>query len=101
MLLAEGFQDEGYLDIFDGGPTLVAPIDAVATVAASRELAYLGEQVGGAPALVAMGHGGHFRLVRGFASSAGGGVRLDPASAELLDVAVGDLLQIAMEATVQ
>jgi arginine N-succinyltransferase len=96
MLLAEGFRDEGYVDIFDGGPTLVAPIDAVATIAASREGAYQGEVSGGTPALVATGQASDFRLVRGLASHDGEGVRLDPACAWLLGACVGDRVRIAL-----
>jgi arginine N-succinyltransferase len=95
MLLTEGFRDEGYVDIFDGGPTLVAEIDEVATVAKSRVASYLGEDAGGAPALVAAGRARNFRLVRGSVSPAGDGVRLDPACAALLRAAVCEELRIA------
>ena len=69
MLLAEGFRDEGYVDIFDGGPTLVASTDAIRTVAGSREGAYLGSKSGGERALIATGFGSDFRLVRGSAKA--------------------------------
>src|SRR3546814_14807632 len=36
MLLAEGFRDEGYIDVFDGGPQVAAAIDTLATVRDSR-----------------------------------------------------------------
>ncbi|ESZ87905.1 MAG: arginine N-succinyltransferase [Blastomonas sp. CACIA14H2] len=69
MLLDEGFRDDGYVDIFDGGPTLVAPIDAVRTVRACRRctLAHIGETApGGAQAaLVGSGSGGDFRVAAG------------------------------------
>jgi arginine N-succinyltransferase len=35
MLESEGLRYEGYVDIFDGGPTVAAPIDALRTVAES------------------------------------------------------------------
>jgi arginine N-succinyltransferase len=38
MLEAEGFQFDCYIDIFDGGPTMVAPTDQIRTVRESREL---------------------------------------------------------------
>jgi arginine N-succinyltransferase len=38
MLEAEGFSFECYIDIFDGGPTMVAPTDQIRTVRESREL---------------------------------------------------------------
>jgi arginine N-succinyltransferase len=102
MLLTEGFRDEGYVDIFDGGPTLVAPIDQIATIAALREAAFLGEQPGGAPALIATGHACDFRLVRGRVSSAENGIWLDPECASSLRLCGGEVLQIApIEAGVQ
>ncbi len=37
MLESEGLRYEGYVDIFDGGPTVAAPVDALRTVAESIE----------------------------------------------------------------
>ena len=95
MLLAEGFRDEGYVDIFDGGPTLIAEIDSVRTVASSICATFVGEQVGGAPALLAVGLGEQFRLVRGSFSADDEGVRLDPSSARALGVSSGDTVRIS------
>jgi arginine N-succinyltransferase len=95
MLLAEGFRDEGYVDIFDGGPTLVAPIDAVRTIATSREAAYLGDESGSTRALIATGFGSDFRLVRGCATAEEAGVRLDARSAQTLRLNKGDLIRFA------
>ena len=36
MLENEGFAYEGYVDIFDGGPTMIARTDAVASVAGAQ-----------------------------------------------------------------
>lgn len=95
MLLTEGFRDEGYVDIFDGGPTLVAPIDAVRTIAGSREARFLGESEEGSDALVACGQAGSFRLVRGKAHANDEGVRLGWRCAQLLGVSGGETLRIA------
>lgn len=38
ILLREGFQFNGYIDIFDGGPTIEAPCQQIHTIAASRVL---------------------------------------------------------------
>jgi arginine N-succinyltransferase len=94
MLLGEGFRDEGYVDIFDGGPTLVAAIDAVRTVAASKEAVYLGKTPGGDAALIATGLGAEFRLVRGAATAEESGVRLEPECAGALGVSEGDMLRV-------
>ena len=95
MLLTEGFRDEGYVDIFDGGPTLVAPIDSVRTVMAAREATFVGDAEDGRPALIATGCASDFRLVRGFASRNQDQVRIDPCSAKLLNVGSGEALRIA------
>ena len=101
MLLAEGFHDEGYVDIFDGGPTLVAHIDAVGTIAASRESTYRGKAPSGKQALIATGFGSDFRLVRGFVHRAEDGVRLDPVSTRLLSLKVGATVRHAIAETIQ
>ncbi len=101
MLLSEGFRDEGYVDIFDGGPTLIAPIDAVRSVAHCREGVFLGEGEGGRPALVATGFGADFRLARGIASITDEGVALDRATARLLSVSEGDNLRIVLMETAE
>jgi arginine N-succinyltransferase len=95
MLLTEGFRDEGYVDIFDGGPTLVAPIDAVRTVAASREVTYAGETSEGSGALIAAGLGADFRLVRGRATMEAKKARLAPHCGRLLAIAEGEMLRVA------
>ncbi|QGN56353.1 hypothetical protein GKE62_07920 [Novosphingobium sp. Gsoil 351] len=95
MLLAEGFRDEGYVDIFDGGPTLVSPIDSVRTVAACRSLRYA-ENGGDEAALIACGSGPAFRLARGRAQAlADGDARLDAAVADALHIQTGDSISLA------
>src|SRR3546814_4300845 len=37
MLETEGFTNPGYVDIFDGGPTMVGQIDALRTIAHSSD----------------------------------------------------------------
>ena len=96
MLLKEGFRDEGYVDIFDGGPTLVAPIDAVRTVANSREATYRGTRDGGSRALIAAGFGEDFRLVGGAACVDGDEVTIDETSGKQLRVSGGDRLRVVV-----
>ena len=38
MLEREGFAHDGYIDIFDGGPTMVAATDQIRTMREAREL---------------------------------------------------------------
>ncbi len=91
MLLAENFRDEGYVDIFDGGPTLVADIDRIATVAALRTSAVVAiDEVAAVPVMASTGQGADFRAASGLAAADGERVRLAPSLAAALRVGPGD-----------
>jgi arginine N-succinyltransferase len=98
LLLEEGFRHEGYVDIFDGGPTLVANIDDLKAVRESRRV-----QVGrigppdvsldGPPAdrLISAGVAGAFRATRGRLTIGEDNLaELDASRARTLGVQVGD-----------
>lgn len=91
MLIAEGFHAGDYVDIFDGGPTVVADIDAVKTVREARQVAMMGEATGGARSLVAVGSGADFRAARGDVYADG---RVDPALATALGLQIGDTMLV-------
>ena len=97
MLEMEGFAHGGYVDIFDGGPTMAAPTDAVRSVAQAREATIREIAAGGAQALVAAGSLGSFRVGYGcIATADDGSVALDGEAAALLDLRAGDgLLHVA------
>jgi arginine N-succinyltransferase len=93
MLEAEGFSYEGYIDIFDGGPTVCAPVDQVRTVRESRSFTFAGthEEETGATMLLASGR------LEGFAACFGrphiqldDSATLDGQSAALLGLKPGD-----------
>ncbi|BDI61627.1 arginine N-succinyltransferase [Qipengyuania nanhaisediminis] len=92
MLENEGFHYEGYVDIFDGGPSMVARTDDVKSV---RE-AIAGKVVDtdlqeGERAILATGRLDSFRACYGArAVDDEGGVAIDSASADALDVSTGD-----------
>jgi arginine N-succinyltransferase len=67
LLLEEGFRNEGYVDIFDGGPTLFANIDDLKAVRDSRrvQVARIGDDIESADQLVSLGEGAGFRAARG------------------------------------
>ena len=93
MLLAEGFRYDNYVDIFDGGPTMTCPTDAVRTVAASRvaPVAELADGAGGLPgALLAAGRLGDFRSWIGHADWCADGLVLPAGEAELMRLGQGD-----------
>ncbi len=91
MLENENFAFENYVDIFDGGPTMTARTDQVASVAGAKNVeisAIAGaDDMGGDDALVATGHLADFRCCFG---KIGDGSTLDGTAAKLLGVTVGD-----------
>jgi len=92
MLENEGFSFEGYVDIFDGGPTMVARTDNVTSVKNACECAVTRLDASeGERAILATGHLGTFRACFGARVLDGqGGIAIDSASADLLDVCEGD-----------
>ena len=93
LLEAEGFRYDNYVDIFDGGPTMTCPTDAVRTVAASRvaRLAELADGPDGlARALLATGSLGAFRCWLGHAGDGAAGLIVPRGEAELMKIDVGD-----------
>lgn len=92
MLELEGFRHDGYVDIFDGGPTMTAHTDLVTSVknSASAQITALEVQEG-EKAILATGRLGTFRACFGARVLDGeGGIAIDSASADLLDVCEGD-----------
>ena len=91
MLEAEGFAYEGYVDIFDGGPTMTARTDKVESIcnAKSGVMTAL-SSADASKALVATGTLAEFRCCFGQFAEVDGGVVLDPASATSLGVGLGD-----------
>ena len=90
MLEHEGFRYEGYLDIFDGGPTMTARTDHVRSIAEAKTGRVVAVAAGGTESLVATGTLAGFRCTFGTVASADGGVTLSPDAVAALDVAVGD-----------
>lgn len=93
LLLEEGFRYEGYVDIFDGGPTLFADIDDLKAVKDSRraQVTAIGPDVESADQLVSTGCAAGFRAARGrLAISKDNGAELDETLALALGVKVGD-----------
>ena len=89
MLEGEGFAHDGYVDIFDGGPTMTARTDTVKSIreAVAAPVAALAE--GGEARLVATGRLADFRCAFGKVAASEGGVTLDPACAGLLGIEPG------------
>jgi len=91
MLEDEGFAYEGYVDIFDGGPTMTARTDTVRSIAAARPATVAGIDCGkGERVLLATGRLARFRCCYGACEPAEGGLAIDSAAADLLRVREGD-----------
>ncbi|OWQ95285.1 arginine N-succinyltransferase [Sphingopyxis witflariensis] len=87
MLENEGFAYENYVDIFDGGPTMTARTDQVASIRNARHVAVSAIADGSDDALVATGQLADFRCCFGQVSDGG---TLDNHAAKLLKIAAGD-----------
>ena len=96
MLEGEGFVYDHYVDIFDGGPTMIAQTDQIATIrdATTATLVSI-EPSGESPALVATGRLGAFRAAFGSVRAVEGGVVLDAESAALIGAKIGDNITFA------
>lgn len=92
MLEHEGFRHDGYVDIFDGGPTMVAYTDSVTSVRDTLTARVTKVDASeGERAILATGRLGTFRACFGARVLDGeGGIAIDSASADLLDVSEGD-----------
>ena len=93
MLENEGFAYEGYVDIFDGGPTMTARTDRVTSIAQATEAGIVAiDGASGTNALIATGSLDTFRCCYGQIELRAGGAAIDPAAAAALGVAAGDTM---------
>ncbi len=92
MLEREGFSANGYVDIFDGGPTMAVATDQIRTVREARELIFAGAEnrEEGGQALMASGHLNRFAAAYGhYHLDADGRAITDTKSASLLALEPG------------
>jgi arginine N-succinyltransferase len=94
MLESEGFAFQNYVDIFDGGPTMIARTDQIRTIQDARTVTVSGVAPGSGEAthLVATGRLAEFRACLG---RVGGDGLLDEAAAALLGIGAGDVVTCA------
>lgn len=93
MLEAEGFSYEGYVDIFDGGPTMTARTDKVESIARARAFPVSAVDApgpAGRKVLAATGELGAFRCAFADLCESEQGIVIDGVSAAALDVSPGD-----------
>lgn len=91
MLESEGFHHEGYIDIFDGGPSMVAQTDQIRTVRDAKTATLVATDAkGGQTGLVAKGRLTDFVCVHATIEEKDGDAVIDARSAELLGATPGD-----------
>ena len=92
MLEAEGFAYEGYVDIFDGGPTMTARTGKVRSIAEAHPARVAETDLDiGERAILAAGHLADFRACGGMREMGEGGIiAIDEQTARTLGVSEGD-----------
>lgn len=91
MLEEEGFRYDGYIDIFDGGPTLAVPTDQLRTVREARIARVSGPAgIGGESAIVASGRGEMFNATFANVDAQGESVMIEQAGLTVLGLKAGD-----------
>ncbi|ATE65105.1 arginine N-succinyltransferase [Rhizorhabdus dicambivorans] len=92
LLIEEGFRDEGYVDIFDAGQTMIADIDALKAVRHRHSATFIRTDSGDTlhDHLIADGRGSDFCCTVGSVEAAGGQAITDPGSAVRLGLSEGD-----------
>jgi arginine N-succinyltransferase len=97
MLEAEGFAHEGYIDIFDGGPSMAAATDQIRTIRDARDAKIVATDIrDGQRALLSRGRLHDFVAVHAMIDERDGGVAVDAESAALLGAGPGDEVAYAV-----
>ncbi len=100
MLETEGFTNAGYVDIFDGGPTMIGQVDQLRTVAQARDvtLGAMHDEPRGERMLVSTGRLTDYRCTYGHVLETAeqpGHISLDARCAALLRLEPGDTFTMA------
>jgi arginine N-succinyltransferase len=91
LLIEEGFRDEGYVDIFDAGPTMVAQIDELRAIRELRHAMFARADDGDSlrDHLITLGTAENFCCTVGSIEAAGGQAMTDSVSAATLGLTEG------------
>ena len=97
MLETEGFANTGYVDIFDGGPTMIGRTDELRTIAGARTAVIAGttDEGGGERVLAATGQLADFRCCFARVKDVPDGLLIDQAALSLLGLKPGDALSVS------
>jgi len=96
LLQAEGFRYEGYVDLFDAGPTLQANCANIRTVRKSHKAKVTAiREIRSVPHMICNTRLHDFTIVAGGVESENGGVAIDADAAKALGVGKGDMVRYA------
>ncbi|MEP3226492.1 MAG: arginine N-succinyltransferase [Parasphingorhabdus sp.] len=92
MLENENFSYDGYVDIFDGGPTMIAKTDSVTSVANSNAgvISDISKDEKGSKSIISCGRLHEFQATYAFISDTENGLIIDQNAASNLGLKVGD-----------
>lgn len=90
MLENENFSYDGYVDIFDGGPTMIAKTDDVTSIRNSRKSTITAISERGTKSIVSRGRLHDFQATYALVHQDGDGVTIDQEGADILGLSVGD-----------
>ncbi len=95
MLENENFSYDGYIDIFDGGPTMIAKTNDVSSVRNSKsdEITAITASGAGLKSIISSGRLHDFQATYAYIGEADGGVTIDEDAAANIGLSVGDTIR--------
>jgi arginine N-succinyltransferase len=100
LLMQQGFVDDGYVDIFDAGPTVHCPTGTIHAIRESQSTVVCAVNADNSAvdtelAMIATGIAADFRCTIGdITRNSDGEITIDAASAEALDLGIGYLVRV-------
>jgi arginine N-succinyltransferase len=96
LLQAEGFRYEGYVDLFDAGPTMQANRENIRTVRKSHKAEVKAiREMQSVPYMICNTELQNFTIAGGSVENVKGGIAIEPAVAEALQIRIGDKVRYA------
>lgn len=97
LLEQEGFRYQGYIDIFDGGPSVEAPLEDIRSIRRAQVLTvFVGKPAAGAPCLIANTELANFRCAYAEYAIMNGHITLPAELAAALEVDGGDEVRVSL-----
>ncbi len=93
MLANENFSYDGYIDIFDGGPTMIAKTNDVTSIRNSKAAAITAIKEGEIKSIISSGSLEKFQATYAMVTENPEGVTIDEQAAEIIGIGVGDTIR--------